>query len=88
MTKVLAAVPDPLYNDPLKNIAKIIFTLLDTNKSGDISKREFKKYAEAACMTEKLMEKKIKEIDDNDNGKIEFDEFSQWIASSYQKINF
>ena len=86
MTKVLAAVPEPLSNDPLENIAKTIFSILDADNNKYISKREFKKYAEAASMSKKVMARKLKEMDEDNNGKIDFNEFSDWISTTYEAI--
>ena len=82
ITHLLDCVPNPLEEDPLTNIGITLFNVLDRNHSGNINKREFKKYAVATRMPEHVIERKMKEIDTDGNGKISLNEFLTWMKET------
>ena len=75
-------------DDLLDEITKIAFDSVDTDKSGYIDSRELEKILaqissdmEAEPPTKEDVKEILKDLDANDNGKIEIDEFKKLVKN-------
>lgn len=71
-----------MKHDELHSIKKLqnAFNAFDTDKNGSIDKEELMKVFEfSEDYNAEEIESMIKEVDDNGNGQIEFEEFKQMI---------
>ena len=65
-------------------LGTIMFNILDKDHSKSITKDEWLKYAKICALTTRQIEDKIKEMDKDKNGKIDFHEFMNWFKVQYQ----
>ena len=79
-----------MKHDELHSIKKLqnAFNAFDTDKNGSIDKEELMKVFEfSEDYNAEEIESMIKEVDDNGNGQIEFEEFKQMMTGdSVQKV--
>lgn len=70
---------------PAEQIADIkeVFDLFDSNKNGTIEVGELKKILDALGIEEdnKMLKKMLRDVDENQNGEIDFDEFVKMLTN-------
>ena len=72
----------------IKGDVKATFRQVDTDQSGYIDKEELRAVLQklGGEVTEEEVDKCYGQLDENDDGKIDFDEFSKWYLKSENRI--
>mmetsp|Transcript_49599 Transcript_49599/g.44410 ORF Transcript_49599/g.44410 Transcript_49599/m.44410 type:complete len:660 (-) Transcript_49599:26-2005(-) len=72
----------------IKGGVRATFRQVDTDQSGFIDKEELRSVLQklGGEVTDEEVDKCYKELDENDDGKIDFDEFSRWYLKSENRI--
>ena len=77
----------------IRKVAKEIFNRFDKDKSGFIEKDELRellitvsKQLNLPILTEKEIEEGLKQLDNNNDGKLQFDEFLKFYEQSYEEV--
>ena len=82
--RIADAMPDIISRDVKTDIAKMIFNIIDANKSKRISKKETARFLKYSDLSEKSMNEFIAGLDKNGDGEIDFVEFLVW----FEKFEF
>ena len=76
-----------------RKVAKEIFNRFDKDKSGFIEKDELRellitvsKQLNLPILTEKEIEEGLKQLDNNNDGKLQFDEFLKFYEQLYEEV--
>ena len=77
----------------IRKVAKEIFNRFDKDKSGFIEKDELRellitvrKQLNLPILTEKEIEEGLKQLDNNNDGKLQFDEFLKFYEQLYEEV--
>lgn len=77
----------------IRKVAKEIFNRFDKDKSGFIEKDELRellitvsKQLNLPILTEKEIEEGLKQLDNNNDGKLQFDEFLNFYEQLYEEV--
>ena len=77
----------------IRKVAKEIFNRFDKDKSGFIEKDELRellitvsKQLNLPILTEKESEEGLKQLDNNNDGKLQFDEFLKFYEQLYEEV--
>ena len=77
----------------IRKVAKEIFNRFDKDKSGFIEKDELRellftvsKQLNLPILTEKEIEEGLKQLDNNNDGKLQFDEFLSFYEQLYEEV--
>ena len=77
----------------IRKVAKEIFNRFDKDKSGFIEKDELRellitvsKQLNLPFLTEKEIEEGLKQLDNNNDGKLQFDEFLKFYEQLYEEV--
>ena len=77
----------------IRKVAKEIFNRFDKDKSGFIEKDELRELLitvseqlNLPILTEKEIEEGLKQLDNNNDGKLQFDEFLKFYEQLYEEV--
>lgn len=77
--RIADAMPLQISRNVKSDMAKMLFNIIDKDKSGSISKKEVAKFLKYSDFAQKSVEQFIADLDKNGDGEIDFVEFLLWF---------
>ena len=81
--RIADAMPLKFSRNVKVNLAHMMFNIIDKDRSGKISKRELSRFLKHCDFLKVVKNIFINDLDENGDGKIDFDEFYAWFRRFY-----
>ena len=78
--RIADAMPLKFSRNVKVNLAHMMFNIIDKDRSGKISKRELSRFLKHCDFLKVVKNIFINDLDENGDGKIDFDEFFAWFV--------